>query len=160
MADNKERNVWCVKGGNQDWLGHYLFLTENVVALDEPCMPDLSQLPQTREMYKAVYQPQNTHLNAQLVGQYVAHLFKYVNDVQRGDLVVYPSRLEEEDKVYIGEVQSDYFYVDCCYRHRRRVDWHKQGFPRADFSRAAIGQSRFAAIKKYAGEFTAKWESR
>ena len=160
MADAIERNVWCIRGGNQDWLGHYLFLTEDVVALDEPCMPDLSQLRQTRAMYKAVYKPQNTHLNPVQVGTYVAHLFKFVNDVKWGDLVVYPATLEVEEKVYIGEVRSDYFYVNCCYRHRRRVDWHKEGFPKADFSSAAFGQARFAAVKKYAGEFTAKWESR
>lgn len=160
MADTNERGVWCIRGGNQDWLGHYLFLTEDVVALDEPCMPDLSQLRQTRAMYKAVYQPQNRHLTAQQVGTYVAHLFKFVNDIKRGDLVVYPSKVEEEEKVYIGEVRSDYFYVDCCYRHRRRVDWHKEGFPKVDFPAAAFGNSRFTPVNKHAGAFTAKWGSR
>lgn len=155
MADKKERGVWCVGGEASDLLGRDLFLTESVVALDEPFLPDLSQLLQTREMrnremskawgrfklsrreetktremYKALYEGirnvyagNGTPTEKKLLGSKVGHLFRFVYEAKQGDLVVYPAK-EEEDIVYIGEIISDYFYVDCCYRHRRRVDWY------------------------------------
>lgn len=53
------------------------------------------------------------------MGIYVERLHTFVNKIERGDLMVYPDQMGE--KVYIGQDISDYFYVDCCYRYRRRV---------------------------------------
>lgn len=186
MPDN--RDVWCVRDEAQDLLGRNLYLTESVVALDEPCLPDLSQLLQTREMqnremftawnrldlngpqeaatrnmYKAVYeeikkmyQPKAPPMGKVPLGTEVGHLYRFAYEAKRGDLVVYPAS-EEEEKVYIGEIISDYFYVDCCYRHRRRVDWYE--FPKVPVGIVpAKGFVRVNAmdVKKYKD----KWSSR
>lgn len=187
MAKKKEISVWCVQGATatQDSLGRDLFRTEGVVALDEPCLPDLSQLLQTREMrnrerstawsrsilnrrqktqtrdmYKAmyeaikkIYQPDYSQIGDDSLGSKIAHLFRFVYEAKQGDLVVYPGR-EEEEVVYIGEIISDYFYVDCCYRHRRRVDWH-------DFPKVPVNygpEKGFKRMdKRYAPKFVNKW---
>ena len=155
----KEIQVWGIRGGTRPQLGRRLFLDEQVAAIDEDCMPDLSQLPQTREMYKALYQPLNPDINAIQVGIYVEHLHTFVNKIERGDLMVYPDQMDE--KVYIGQVISDYFYVDCCYRHRRRVKWLPEGFPKAYFtSNAFTNSARFFPIRKYADEFRTGWKFR
>ena len=149
MADKKDRRVWCVRGETQDWSGHDLFLTEKVVALDEPFLPDLSQIPpvremtkelprvpltdtqlrQTRKMYGNIYEavkemdnPKYSPMNKNQLGQHVGHLVRLANVAQQGDLVIYPAEHEEE-VVYIGEIFGDYFHVACCFQHRRRVNW-------------------------------------
>lgn len=120
-------------------------------------MPDLSQLPQTREFYKALYQPLNPDLNAIYVGMYVGHLHRFVNEIERGDLMVYPDQIDE--KVHIGQVAGDYFYVACCYRHRRRVKWLPEGLPKADFTSSAFtNAARFFPIIKHADEFKTRWK--
>lgn len=187
MADN--RDVWCVRDEALDSLGRNLFLTERVVALDEPCLPDLSQLLQTREMHnrkmskawnrftltnrqeaqirdvyksvyveiKEMYQPNDPPMPANLLGVRVGHLFRFVYEAKKGDLVVYPA-VEKEERLYIGEIISDYFYVDCCYRHRRQVDWYE--FPKIPVP--AVPQNGFTQINQesFVQKFNNKWKSR
>lgn len=187
MAKKKEISVWCVQGATatQDSLGRDLFLTERVVALDEPCLPNLSPLLQTWEMHergmstawnrltlnnrqkqqikdmykvmyneiKKIYQPDEPPIDGAPLGSKIAHLFRFVYEAKQGDLVVYPGR-EEEEVVYIGEIISDYFYVDCCYRHRRQVDWY-------DFPKVPVNygpEKGFKRMdKRYAPKFVNKW---
>lgn len=158
MANN--RKVWCVRGEKKDWSGHDLFLKEKVVALDNPFLPDLSQIPPAREMlsewpwlplppgqqartrrmyreiYEAVkkmYQPDDPPIDKVKLGLKVGHLVRLASVAKRGDLVIYPGDLnssveaeeEKKEKVYIGEIFSEYFYVACCFQHRRRVNWRE-----------------------------------
>ena len=154
---NRETKVWGIRGGTRPKLGRRLFLEEQVAAIDEDCMPDLSQLPQTREIYKALYQPLNPDLSPTQVGIYVGHLHTFVNDIERGDLMVYPDQMDE--KIHIGQVISEYFYVECCYQHRRRVKWLPEGLPKAGFTATAFTNSaRFFPIVKHAEEFKARWK--
>lgn len=149
MADKKDRRVWCVRGETQDWSGHDLFLTEKVVALDEPFLPDLSQIPPAREMkllpgvpltgvkvkkigkmYGKIYEAvkevnaNGPPMGKPALGLLVGHLVRLANVAQQGDLVIYWTEPEAK-KVYIGEIMGDYFYVSCCFQHRRRVNWYE-----------------------------------
>ncbi len=151
------RKVWCVRGETKDWSGHDLFRTEKVVALDNPFLPDLSQIPparerskewpllplngvtlaNTRRMYgkiyeavKKMYKPDDPPMGMAALGQKVGHLVRLANVAKQGDLVIYPDDLKpdkkrEENKVCIGEIVSEYFYVACCFQHRRRVNWKR-----------------------------------
>lgn len=149
MADN--RKVWCIRGKKEDWSGHDLFLKEKVVALDNPFLPDLSQIPPARElkewaplpldgiqarrtkkmygeMYKAaknVYQPDDP-MDGDGLGLIVGHLVRLANVAKQGDLVIYPPNGKENNTVYIGKIVSEYFYVNCCFQHRRRVNWRER----------------------------------
>ena len=157
MANN--RKVWCVRGAKKDWSGHDLFRTEKVVALDNPFLPDLSQIPPAREMlkewpplplngiqqkharemygkiYEAVkrmYRPAEPPMDGIKLKLLVGHLVRFANVAKQGDLVIYPGDLkilpvaaEKKKKVYIGEIVSEYFYVACCFQHRRRVSWRE-----------------------------------
>lgn len=160
MANN--RKVWCVRGETRDWSGHDLFRTEKVVALNNPFLPDLLQIPPAREMlkewprlpltviqqtrtrrmygeiYKAVKKmdkPDGTPMSKAALGLKVGHLLRLANVAKQGDLVIYPGDLvikekesveaEEKEKVCIGEIVGEYFYVACCFQHRRRVNWKR-----------------------------------
>lgn len=189
MADKKDRKVWCVRGGTEDWSGHDLFLTEKVVALDEPFLPDLSQIPppremtkelpsvpltdtqlkQTRKMYGNIYEavkemdnPKYSPMNKNQLGQHVGHLVRLAKVAQQGDLVIYLAEHEEE-KVYIGEILGDYFYVACCYQHRRRVNWYEftKGKLPDKFGPKFGPKKGFTAIndKDQAGKIIRKWKS-
>lgn len=182
MADKKDRRVWCVQGGTEDGSGHDLFLTENVVALDEPFLPDLSQIPPARvmtkspgvplagvklkkigKMYGKIYEAvkevgaNGPPMGKPALGMHVGHLVRLANVAQQGDLVIYLAEHEEEI-VYIGEVFSDYFYVACRYQHRRRVNWY-------EFSKGKLPQ-RFGLMKGFtevknkelARKITDKWK--
>lgn len=86
-----------------------------------------------REIYKAVknmYHPGDTPMGKSALSQKVGHLVRLANVAKQGDLVIYPGDLKpvkdrEENKVCIGEIVSEYFYVACCFQHRRRVNWRR-----------------------------------
>ena len=187
MADKKDRRVWCVKGGTEDGSGHDLFLTEKVVALDEPFLPDLSQIPPARQMkqlpgvpltvaklkkigkmYGKIYEAvkdvdaNGPPMGKPALGLLVGHLVRLANVAQQGDLVIYLAEHEEE-KVYIGEILGDYFYVACCYQHRRRVNWYEftKGKLPDKFGPKFGPKKGFTAIndKDQAGKIIRKWKS-
>ena len=155
MVNKGSPRVWCIRGGNNERVGGGLFRTEQVVALDEDCMPNLSQLGNSRAAYRAVYAPQNGHLNSQQIGKYVGDLFRFVHEIRQRDLVVYPSSIDDR-LVYIGRVVSDYFYVAGVYTHRRKVKW-LDDFTRDEFIKGSLNtQSRFCRMRKYAPEMIDK----
>lgn len=182
-----DKKVWCVRGGTKDWSGHDLFLTEKVVALDEPFLPDLSQIPPTREMtkewpsvplakaqlrrnrkmygriYDAVRQmdkPKDPSMNPNQLGQIVGHLVRLANVAEQDDLVIYPPDGKGNDTVYIGEIVSGYFYVACCFQHRRRVNW--RGFSKGNLLDNFGPVKGFTEIKNQdqAGKIIRKWKRR
>ena len=185
MADKKDRKVWCVRGETEDWSGHDLFLTEKVVALDEPFLPDLSQIPPAREMTKewppvplktaqlketlemygkiheSVKEWDNkpyTPMTKSALSKHVGHLVRLASIAQQGDLVIYPPQPKKEI-VYIGEIKGDYFYVACCYQHRRRVNWYE--FTKGKLPDKFGPGKGFTAIndKDQAGRIIRKWKS-
>ena len=99
---------------------------------------DLSKIPATRDAFKAEYA--KTYLNEKpgAVPVKAGVLYRFANDMQTGDLVVYPSKPDRI--VYIGTVESGYQYApaaDAGYPHRRQVSW-KAAIPRADVSQPAL----------------------
>lgn len=168
------KKVWCVRGGTKDWSGHDLFRTEKVVALDNPFLPDLSQIPparemlkewpplplngpqqkHAREMYGKIYeavkemdQPLDPPMDPIKLKLLVGHLVRLANVAKQGDLVIYPDDLAEEgkkEKVCIGEIVSEYFYVACCFQHRRRVNWKR--FPKGKLPNIFGPTKGFTAI--------------
>ena len=194
MADKK---VWCVRGGTSDWSGHDLFLTEKVVALDEPFLPDLSQIPPAREMLKEwppiplngvqlsntkkmygkiygavkeIYSPKEPPLTKAQLSRRVGHLVRLAIDAKQGDLVIYPGDLmvhstesEKENKIYIGEIVSEYFYVACCFQHRRRVNWEERRKGRLPNKFGPVPNiASFTAInnKEQSDKIIRKWKRR
>ena len=70
-------------------------------------------------------------------GQDVGQIWRFLNDVQIGDYVIYA----ESDKFHIGKVVSDYYYDNTTYEHQdedyknaRKVKWLKKNISRRDIS--------------------------
>ncbi len=83
-------------------------------------------------------------------------LYRFVNEVQVGDYIVFPSKLDRI--INIGVVESEYKYdgTENDYVQQRDVKWLKH-IQRTSFSQGAlyeIGSAlSFFAVKNYADEF-------
>ena len=83
-------------------------------------------------------------------------LYRFANEVQIGDYIVFPSKINRE--INIGTVESDYIYDPDTesYVQQRKVKWLKH-LPRTAFSQGAlyeIGSAlSFFSVKNYADEF-------
>jgi len=61
-------------------------------------------------------------------GQIIGQLYRFSNLIKIGDVVLVPHT--QEGKIYIGVIDSDYFYqveadTKCPFQHRRKVKWSK-----------------------------------
>ena len=85
-------------------------------------------------------------------------LFRFCHEVQVGDYIIYPSKIDR--MINIGEVTGDYKYVPDAseYVQQRSVKWLKH-VPRMSFSQGSlyeIGSAMsFFMVKNYADEFLA-----
>lgn len=83
-------------------------------------------------------------------------LVRFMVEMQVGDYVISPNKADRT--LNFGRITSD-FYVDEATVHpnRRRVEWLRQGVPRADFSKAALHEIGSAVtlfrVKTHAAEF-------
>ena len=155
--------LWGIHAG-QTGDAHSLFLNQNVVALGWNEMPDLTSLTSDREAYKARLREMYPTAKAGAIPVWAGQLFRFVNEVGIGDLVVYPSKVDK--RIHIGRIKGEYQYVPSPgddYAHRRPVGWLKD-FPRTAFIQGAlyeIGSAlSFFQIKNYADEFLATLEGR
>jgi len=153
---NHEFAVWGIHGGSTGDAEN-LFLKQNCVALGWPSMGNLSLIQNDREAYKQKLilaypedKPGSVPVNA---GQ----LYRFVNEIKPGDLVVYPSKITRE--IHIGKVIGGYVYQpdrSTAYPNQREVKWLKT-ILRTVFSQGAlyeIGSAMsFFSIKNYADEF-------
>ena len=68
------------------------------------------------------------------IANYASQLHRFVNLIQKGDLVVMPRKLT--DGIAIGEVTGDYNYIDDpddLFTNSRSVKWYKESVPRDNF---------------------------
>lgn len=139
-------------------------MKHNYIALGWPETGDLGLLTADREAFKKrlaeVYpkdKPGSIPVNA---GQ----LFRFVYEMQAGDLVVYPSKLSRE--IHIGQVVGPYQYkpsLNRDYPNVRPIKWLRK-LPRTSLTQGAlyeIGSAMsFFQIKNYADEIIAKLQDR
>lgn len=151
MADVTIWGIHAGRYGDAD----KLFLKGKVIALGWPQMEDLSGY-HTREDFKAAYQALHPDFSTMKVAAAAGQLFRFVREIQGGDLVVYPSQWDRE--VHIGKVTGDYSYIQddkVEFPNRRQVEWLKSA-PRTAFSQGALYEMGSAMslfqIKTYAEE--------
>lgn len=146
-----EKRVWGIHT-----LDDGLFLKENVIAIGWREMGNLQEIPATRDAIKAKYLQVYPDAKKGSVPTSVGMLYRFCHEVQRGDYVVYPSKVDR--MINIGEVTGDYVYKpeEHEYVHQRNVKWLKH-LPRTAFSQGAlyeIGSAMtFFSVKNYADEF-------
>lgn len=135
-----------------------LFRKENIIAIGWKDMSDLSILGSDREAFKKRYAEVYKDAKKGSVANGAGMLYRFCNEVQIDDYVVYPSKSDRQ--VNIGIIEGEYQYdaTQPEYVQTHKVKWLKQ-FPRTYFSQGAlyeIGAAQsFFMVKNYADEFLA-----
>ena len=160
MADNTIWGIHAGRTGNAD----SLFLKQNVIAICWNEMPDLSTIPATREAFKAAYAKAYPEERPAAIPNNAGQPFRFVNEMKKGDVVAYPSKLDRH--IHLGRIAGDYRYdptLEAEYPNTRQVEWITS-VPRTRFSQGALYEIGSAMslfqIKNYAEEFLAALENR
>jgi len=157
----KEQCVWGIHAGRTGDADS-LFLKSNMVAIGWHEMGDLSKLPCDRESFKTAVSKAYPHAKPGAVPNNAGQLLRFVCEMQIGDVVLYPSKLDR--MIHIGRIQGGYGYapqVSPGYPNQRIVKWVK-AVPRTDFSQGALYELGSAMslfqVKTYADEYRAVLE--
>lgn len=148
---NEEKRVWGIHTMDDN-----LFLSENVIAIGWKNFGDCSKLEPIREAYKNHYIESYPDSKKGAIGTSAGMLYRFACEMQVGDYVVFPSKIDR--KINIGVVESDFIYAPdaAMYVQQRKVKWLKH-LPRTAFSQGAlyeVGSAlSFFLIKNYAEEY-------
>lgn len=151
MINTEEKRVWGIHTTND-----LLFLNNDLIAIGWKEIGNLLLIPTNRDAYKEKYTIVYPSAKKQAIANSAGMLYRFVCEVQIGDYIVYPSKINRE--INIGIVESDYIYNadEDEYVQQRKVKWLKN-FPRIAFSQGAlyeIGSAMsFFSVKNYADEF-------
>lgn len=118
---------------------------------------DLSQLDGTRDAFKAALRSAYADYKEGAVPVAAGVLFRFVHEMQLGDLVIYPHK--PDSTLAFGRVTGGYRYAGDAemHRNRREVQWLDHGVPRQVFSQPALYEIGSAVtlftVKRHANEF-------
>jgi len=155
--EEKGHYLWCVRGGEAGQADS-LFLVDEYLAIGWPAVGDLSLLPKDRGAFKAAVAGGYPQIKPGAIPVYAGILYRFAHEMQPGELVVYPSKIDFQ--FHIGRIEGDYAFqpqrsVD--YPNMRKVAWLKT-VPRLNFSQGALSEINSILtvfqIKHYADEFT------
>jgi len=153
---NPETVVWGIhagRGGQAD----ELFLGRHCIALGWEELGDLSKLAGDRESFKSIVGKTYSDIKEGAIPNWAGQLFRFVHEMNLGDIVVYPSKIDRH--IHLGKVESDYQYIPSGskgFPHMRKVKWLKS-IPRTDFTQGALYETGSAMtlfqIRNYTDEF-------
>jgi len=152
----QERTLWGIHGGR---LGKAdtLFLKQNCIAIGWDELGDVSPIGADREALKERLAETYPKAKPGAIPVHAGQLYKFITEIQPGDLVVYPSKIDRQ--IHIGKVVSAHRYdpaLDAAYPNVRDVKWLGE-FPRTRFSQGALYEIGSALtlfqVKNYADEF-------
>jgi restriction system protein len=154
----QEKRIWCIRAGRTGD-AEELLLKKNWIVLGWADMGDLGVLPNTRDAFKNHMTDRYPDMKPGTVHATYGQLYRFVYELQIGDIVIYPSK--QDRMIHVGQVTSAYQYVsehNAHYPHRRTVKWIKS-VSRTLFTQGAlyeIGSAlSFFQVKEYADEFIA-----
>ena len=155
---SEDKTIWGIHAGRSGD-ADVLFLRKGVIAIGWDEMGDLTTLRGDREALKAKVVEAYPGMKSGAVPGQAGQLYRFMTEMQAGDLVVYPSKLDRQ--VHIGRVAGPHRYdpsTDQRYPNVRKVEWIGK-FPRTRFSQGALYEIGSALtlfqIKNYADEFLA-----
>ena len=140
-----------------------LFLNQNLIAIGWGEMGNLADISASRDAYKEKYIAVYPNAKKGSVATSSGMLYRFVHEVQEGDYVVFPSKIDR--KINIGYIESSYYYdaTAAMYPNRRKVKWLKS-LPRTAFSQGALYEAgsalTFFQVKNYADEYLRALENR
>jgi len=156
MMKNEEVAVWGIHAG-RNGEADSLFLKYDCVALGWPKVGNLSKIRAEREDFKNKIIENYPEKKAGAIPNNAGQLFRFVHEMKKNDLIVYPSKIDKN--IHIGRINSQYEFADKpdpIYPHHRQVIWLKS-IPRTRFSQGAlyeIGSAMsFFQIRNYGDEF-------
>ena len=151
MNGSEEKRVWGIHTMDDS-----LFLNDNVIAIGWREMGDLKQIESSRDAYKDHYGKAYPDAKKGSIANGVGMLYRFVYEVQVGDYIVFPSKIDRQ--INIGIIEGDYTYTPDAleYVQQRKVKWLKH-LPRTAFSQGAlyeVGSAlSFFMVKNYADEY-------
>ena len=147
----EEKRVWGIHTMNDA-----LFLNDNIIAIGWRNMGDLMLIEGNRDAFKDRYNEVYPDSKKGAVANGAGMLYRFVYEVQIGDYIVFPSKIDRQ--INIGAVESDYIYNPDAteYVQQRKVKWLKH-LPRTAFSQGALYEvgsaMSFFSVKNYADEY-------
>lgn len=150
---NEEKKIWGIHTQDDN-----LFLQKDIIAIGWKNMGDLRLIEATREAFKEKYTLTYPDAKKGSIATGAGMLYRFCYEVQVGDYVVFPSKINRQ--VNIGVVEGNYTYDSSQieYVQTRKVKWLKH-LPRTSFSQGALYEIGSAlslfAVKNYADEYLA-----
>lgn len=160
MAD--DQIIWGIHAGSKG-TADSLFLQSNFIAIGWDEAGDIGQLEPNRDAFKAKISETYSGIKSGTVPVWAGVLYRFVHEIQKEDLVVYPSKADRY--VHIGKVTGHYKYdpsISSDYPNLRPVRWLKS-ISRSSFSQGALYEIGSAVtlfqVRNYANEFLSVLES-
>ena len=132
IMENEESRFWGIHTLNDN-----LFLKDNIIAIGWPKMGDLALVEANREAFKEKYVQVYPEAKKGNIATSAGMLYRFCHEVQIGDYVVFPSKINRE--VNIGVIEGEYIYDSTQeeYVQTRKVKWLKH-MPRMVLSLTGI----------------------
>ena len=155
MVD-EEKKVWGIHTKDDN-----LFLQKDVIAIGWKDIGDLSKIEAERDAFKEKYAQVYPNAKKGSIANGAGMLYRFACEVQIGDYVIFPSKIDR--KINIGIVESNYEYNPDAFEYvqQRKVKWLKH-LPRTAFSQGALYEvgsaMSFFSIRNYSDEYLAALE--
>lgn len=155
MVD-EEKKVWGIHTKDDN-----LFLQKDVIAIGWKEIGDLSKIEAERDAFKEKYAQVYPNAKKGSIANGAGMLYRFACEVQIGDYVIFPSKIDR--KINIGIVESNYEYNPDAFEYvqQRKVKWLKH-LPRTAFSQGALYEvgsaMSFFSIRNYSDEYLAALE--
>ena len=155
MVD-EEKRVWGIHTKDDN-----LFLQKDVIAIGWKDVGDLSKIEAERDAFKEKYAQVYPNAKKGSIANGAGMLYRFACEVQIGDYVIFPSKIDR--KINIGIVESNYEYNPDAFEYvqQRKVKWLKH-LPRTAFSQGALYEvgsaMSFFSIRNYSDEYLAALE--
>lgn len=153
---SREQPIWGIHEGRHGE-AEELALDKGRISIGWHAVGDLSKLGPDRESFKDAVAKAFPDYKAGAVPVQAGQLYRFVHEMQPGDLVVLPAKRDR--RIHIGRVEGPYEYVADApngYRNQRKVTW-LVGLPRTTFTQGALWETGSALtlfqVKNYADEY-------
>ena len=121
-------------------------------------MGDLSLIQANRDFFKEKYTETYPNAKKGSVATGAGMLYRFAHEVEIGDYVVFPSKIDHQINIGVIEGGYEYHPEAAEYVHQRKVKWLKH-LPRTSFSQGALYEvgsaMSFFTVKNYADEYLA-----
>jgi 5-methylcytosine-specific restriction endonuclease McrBC GTP-binding regulatory subunit McrB len=133
-------SVWVVRAGSKGEQENDA-LERNIVTIAWNQLPDLSHID-NRQSIKQLYFKIDPNAKKISVSNMVGSIWRFVNEIKKGDLVVLPLLSQNSKTIAIGRVEGDYDYKEFTpdIKHIRSVKWLAKNVLKSEFDEDMIKQ--------------------